>query len=117
MIKLALLIFAVFALLAIVQTFRTVSSTQKAVRRRSRSHKRRLINSEAVAIQLAEGLVRETAEKYPEMANQALKSGIIPKKLESELETVMDHYRERVIPRFKPLFHMAVNKVILNKSQ
>jgi hypothetical protein len=115
MIKTALLVFATFGILALIQTFKATHQTKKRAVKYAKKRTRRIINSEPVAKQLAESIVKETAVKHPEAATAAKESEKIPKELEKALEKSMEHFKNRVSPRFKHLFYNAINKIILNK--
>ena len=96
----------------------SVREAQKASKKRAVSKRpRRQVGSEAAAMQIAEGLVTEISAKYPELSETAATGGTIPPELEKALEKGMEHYRERVISRFRPLFHDAVNRIILKRDE
>jgi hypothetical protein len=114
--KLAIFGILIFGFMALTQALRTVHEAKKLSRKRGRKRPRRQVSAEPVAMQIAESLVQEAAQKYPELSDEAVRSGEIPKKLERELRIARDHYLERVSPRFKGLYYTAIDKVILKKT-
>ncbi len=66
---------------------------------------------------IARGLIREVSEKHESFVAQSREAGNITPELEPHLEEARQYFRERVEPRLRPVFHTAVNELILNKSR
>lgn len=113
--KLAIFGILIFGFMALVQGLRTVHEAKRQARRKGRKRPRRQVSAEPVAMEIAEGLISEAAAKHPALRDEAEKSGVLPKKLEHELNLARQHYNERVSPRFKGLFYAAIDKVVFRK--
>ncbi len=119
--QLAILGIVVFGFIALMQAFSTVRSIKKTkkknIDRLSTTRYRRPVGSAVAARSVADGLVREIMEKHEALAKEALDTGIIPESLDEILRDTHAYYRERVEPRHKALFHIAVNELLLNKKE
>ena len=116
--KLALMGIVIFAFMALVKMLSSVREAKKSTARRMISKRpRRQVGSEASARQIADGLVGEVAGRWESEARQAAETGVIPAKLESDLDKAMAHYKERVVPRFRGLFYESINQIILKRQE
>lgn len=116
--QLAILGVAIFGLIAIVHAFNTVRGLRRIARRpRTEGRMRRLISGEGSARAVARSLLREVVAKHGPLVERARESGRLAPELEDALAEAQEYYRERVDKRLRPLFHEAVDAVILGRPR
>lgn len=114
--QLAILGIGIFGFIALVQAFNTVRNIKRSSRGAGQGRPRRPVGSADSALTMARGLVREVRSRHESLASQARETGQISGELEEHLEEARRYYRERVESRLRPLFHQAVNELILDRE-
>ncbi len=114
--QVAILGVILFAAIAVLHGFNTARGIRRiAGRPKGEGRTRRLISSDPVAREMARGVVREVAAAHPEAADRSREAGRVDPGIEEPLEKARAYFRERVEPRLRPLFHMAIDEVILGR--
>ena len=115
--QVALVGIVLFAAIAALHGFNTVRGIRRnASRTAGEGRMRRLVSSDPVAREVARGVVREVAAAHPEAAARSREAGRVDPELDKPLEKAQAYFRERVEPRLRPLFHLAVDEVVLGKT-
>ena len=119
--QLAMLGIGVFGFIAIVRAYSMLLGMKRAhhraEKRKTEGRYRRPVGVDSAAASIAEGLIVEVIKKHEILAAEARDTGQIPKDLEPYLEEAQMYYRARVESRLRPLFHEAVNKVVLDQNK
>jgi hypothetical protein len=115
--QVALIGIVLFAAIAALHGFNTVRGIRRAAGQRvAEGRPRRLVSSEPVAREMARSLTREVAAAHEAAAARSREAGRVDPELSAVLERAQAHFRERVEPRLRAVFHQAVDEVILGKS-
>jgi DNA-binding transcriptional LysR family regulator len=115
--QVALIGIVLFAAIAVLHGFNTVRGIRRAAARAGgEGRMRRLVASDPVAREVARGVVREVAAAHPEATIRSREAGRVDPDLLAPLDKAEAYFRERVEPRLRPLFHLAVDEVILGKT-
>ena len=114
--KLAIFGIVIFGFMALVQAWRTARQASHMMKQREGGRPRRLISSEPAAAELARALIDEVVEKNPELVLKTKETGVMDGFLDRQIKTAMNHYLDRVNPKFRGLFHMTVSEIIFQRK-
>jgi DNA-binding transcriptional LysR family regulator len=115
--KLAIFGIVIFGFMALVQAWRTARQASHMMKRREGGRPRRLISSEPAAAELARALIDEVVKKNPELVLKTKEAGVMDSVLDRQIKTAMNHYLDRVSPKFRGLFHATVSNVIFQRKE
>lgn len=104
-----------FAFMAIVNMFYSVRSIKRAAGFKS-ERVRRLVGGADCARAVAESVIKEIIEKYPEDVALAAREKKLSSALETQVKKARVYYLGRVEAVHKPLFNDEVDRLILKKD-
>ena len=113
--QLALLAIAIFAGMAAVNMFHSYRSIRNSIRFKP-ERVRRLVGGTECARAVAESVLQDIAEKYPDDISASRKARKLTDTLQTEVEKARAYYLGRVESVHKALFNDAVDRIILGKK-
>ncbi len=113
--QLALIAIALFGFMALVNMLSGARAIKRSMGYKS-ERIRRLIGSTDSARTLAESILNDIADKFPDEVAASKRDVKISDALTPELEKARAYYLSRVEPVYKVLFHESVDKIILQKK-
>ena len=114
--QLALFAIVVFAVMALAAFVNTVRSFKRSKKQTKPFRVRRLIGGKDSARAVANSVVCEIAQLHIEEVERAKETGAIPQSLQEALEEARVYYLGRVESRHRALFTEAVDRYVLGRG-
>jgi len=113
--KLAMLGIAVFVFMAAVSFYGFLRSMKRTAAQAKvpQQRIRRLIGGDDSALAVAQSVIREVAQKYPEAVQRCIGKLVVDTELEEPLAEARQYFLSRVEHRHRVLFNQVVDEIIL----